>query len=92
MEEFGATIGSSEKEKSFDTRYTIGSSPSDFKPGDEIFALDGVPCPLLLRQVRPNRYRIVGKCYILFGDHLRICNAGPTFNTQCDQTRMIEVY
>jgi hypothetical protein len=106
MEKFGKTISSSEDQKSFYTRYTIGSSPSDFRPGDKIFALDGVPCPLLLRRARPNQYRIVGKCYILFGEHLRICNAPEVVRevedpwdwfsqmprTQCNRTRMIKVY
>jgi hypothetical protein len=102
MEEFGERIGASKNKKLFYTRYTLGLSGSNPRPGDAVFAVDGVPCPLLLRQVQPNRYRIVGTCSILFGDHLRICNAPEmrdsrlrferTPRTQCNKTRMIEVY
>jgi hypothetical protein len=103
MEEFyGETISSSKDENYFYTRYTLGLSGKEYKPGDVVFAVDGVPFPLLLRQVQPNRYRIVGGCAIIFGDHLRICNAPQvsapyhrfmmTPRGQCNQTRIIEVY
>jgi hypothetical protein len=79
------------------TRYALVNNS---RLGDEIFAFDGVPRPLLLRQVRPNQYRILGTCDLPFDQYLLICNTEQltdqklesTLHTQCVYTQIIEVY
>ena len=48
----------------FRTDYSMGFSSSWTLHGDAIFAIDGVQHPMVLREIGPNEYRIVGVCYL----------------------------
>lgn len=60
----------------FTTKYSVGFAGSGFEDGDEIFAIDGVSVPFVLRRVEPRRqggemqYEIVGECYLWAALHL----------------------
>jgi hypothetical protein len=83
----------------FRTHYSVGFSTANHKAGDQIFAIDGVHEPFLLRQVRPGTYRIVGRCYLWAAGELDYWNPGTYKGLWMERpvdlgegTRIIEIY
>jgi hypothetical protein len=84
----------------FPTYYSAGLSDCKFLAGDAVFAIDGVQHPMLLRQVCPGVYRIVGKCYVWAAMNLDYWNPGTykgiwsdrPFDLGTQQTQFIDIY
>jgi len=84
----------------FSSHFSIGISRGGIQKGDEIFAVDGVRIPLVLRRVSSQRYRIVSGCLLWAALQLDCWNPG-TKQGRCGpgierptnkQTQMIEIY
>ncbi|KAL6704194.1 hypothetical protein ACN47E_008451 [Coniothyrium glycines] len=83
----------------FRTRFSLGYSKHLNIPGDAVYAIDGFPEPMLLRQVGSNTFRLVGECYIAKTELLRNWQMA---SSDCDeengssrterQSRYIEIY
>lgn len=84
----------------FFTNYSVGFTSVPHLQGDAVFAVDGVRYPLLLREVGPAKFRIVGICYLWAALELDYWNPGTHKGLWPDrpvdmgsvQTRMIELY
>lgn len=88
----------------FTTRYSIGRAQYGLEVGDEVFAIDGVSVPFILRNTGPQQYKLVGECYLWAALELDRWNPGTRkgrwlndysgcehANETGSQTRMIEV-
>jgi hypothetical protein len=86
----------------FRTYYSIGFCRAMVRPGDMIFAVDGVRAPLVLRRKNgtSSGYKVIGECYLWAALELDYWNPGTRkgiwSSRPCDlgqvQTRMIEIY
>jgi len=84
----------------FSSHFSVGFTQMGIQTGDEIFAVDGVKSPLVLRKTGVDRYRIVTQCYLLAALELDCWNAGTKKGKWGEnverptetQTRMIEIY
>lgn len=86
----------------FETHYSVGFARAKLQPHDRIFAVDGVPTPLILRQhpERDTAYRVVGECYLWAALELDYWNPGTRkgrwrtrlYDLGQVQTRTIEMY
>ena len=81
----------------FQTHYSVGFTTTNHNPGDCVFAVDGIPEPLLLRSLGNNNYRVLGRCYLWAALELDYWNPGSRLGLWPDrpydlgpeQTRMI---
>jgi len=64
------------QEKIFETTYSIGIALLGFREGDEIWAIDGVRAPLILRKTGWLRYRVVMECHLWAALELDCWNPG----------------
>jgi hypothetical protein len=97
-------LGHNSEEKLFSGDYSVGFAPPGFEKGDEIFAIDGVRTPFILRRKEGIMdvpcYRIVSKCYVWSALELDCRNPGTrkgrwgrgVTRPISKQTRMIEIY
>ncbi|KAH5730829.1 hypothetical protein HBI17_219230 [Parastagonospora nodorum] len=84
----------------FQSYYSVGFSDVRHPAGDHIFAIDSIPELLMLRQVEPNVFRVVGTCYLWAAVELDYWKPGSRKGRWPDrpydlgnkQTRMIEIY
>jgi hypothetical protein len=84
----------------FSSYFSVGFSGAVFEKGDEIFAIDSVRKPLILRQTGAQSYRVVGVCYLWAALELDCWNPGtkkgrwgPNVKRPTEkQTRMIEIH
>jgi hypothetical protein len=83
----------------FRTKHSVGSSHSFSLPGDAIVAIDGAQHPFLLREVGPQEYRIVGKCYfwarttiVITGSVAQVVPEAGTSYEASERTQFIEIY
>jgi hypothetical protein len=97
--QFETEVDSLPKSTMFRTHYSVGFSTSNHIAGDHIFVLDGTYVPLMLRQVGPDRYRIVGHCYLWAAWELDYWSPGTHRGLWLERpfdlgegTRMIEIY
>jgi hypothetical protein len=81
------------------TYYSVGFSTSNHIAGDHIFAIDGASRPMMLRQVGPDTFRIVGHCYLWAARDLNYWSPGTHKGLWLERpfdlgesTRMIEIY
>jgi hypothetical protein len=81
----------------FQTHYSVGFTTANHDPGDNVFAVDGIPEPLLLRPLGNEKYRFLGRCYLWaaleldywnVGSHLGLWPDRP-YDLGSEQTRMI---
>jgi len=84
----------------FSSYFSIGAAECGIKKGDEIFAVDGVRIPLVLRRAGPQQYWVVTGCLLWAALQLDCWNPG-TNEGRCGpgverptekQTQMIEIY
>lgn len=94
----------------FVTHYSMGHMPRKspslevsssviFRPGDAIFAVDGISTPLILREIRPGEYKVVSECYLWAALELDYWSPGTKkgiwgtrhYDHGCEQTRMITI-
>ena len=84
----------------FLSHFSVGCVQTSIQTGDEIFAVDGVGSPLVLRKTGVNQYRIVTECWLLAALELDCWNPGTKKGRWGEdverptetQTRMIEIY
>jgi hypothetical protein len=84
----------------FQTHYSVGFTTTKHGSGDFVFAVDGVPEPLVLRHLGNETYRILGSCYLWaaleldywnVGSHLGLWPERP-YDLGTEQTRLIKIY
>ena len=85
----------------FRTKHSIGFGDYDsgrFRPGDAVFALDGLRTPLILRRLGDNKYKIVTYCYVMgaleYDEWKSAGGKGPwgELPEPMERTRMIDIY
>ena len=84
----------------FYTNYSIGFTSVHHHAGDAVYAVDGVRYPLLLRELRPGVFRVIGICYLWAALELDYWNRGThkglwperPVDLGAEQTRYIEIY
>jgi hypothetical protein len=82
----------------FATHFSLGCAAPGFRKGDQIWAVDGVSVPLVLRKAG-SEYRLVGECYLWAALDLDRWNPGTkkgrwlhSYEDSPEQTRLIVLH